>query len=288
MRARLVPLSEILVVIREPWVDETRKPFVTGEGAYIPVRDGYPSSHALPSRQRTGRGYQKLGDLILFHGDRPTSEELGEVSEREHPRGILWIAGHEGVIRKPVITLLQGSAGEVTHRESGITYRLDPEKVMFSQGNREEKTRIARLVRSGEEVCDMFAGIGYFTLGMARAGANVHAIEINPVSFQYLKQNIKINDLSDYVRAEQGDCRNQISGTYDRIHLGHFDAISFLPYALNHVRQGTMMHVHMLNDRSEELTAILHSSGLPADITLHRVKKAGPRIWHLVADVVIG
>lgn len=288
MRARLVPLSGISEIIRESWVDRTRKPFVTESGAYIPVREGYPSSHLLPSRRRTGRGYQKLGDVVIFHGKQPTREEVCEVSDRENPRGILWITGHEGVMREPVITLLHGSGGEVTHRESGIVYCLDVEQVMFSQGNREEKTRIAGLVRSGELVCDMFAGIGYFSLGMARAGAQVHAMEINPVSFQYLQQNIRLNCLSEKVRADRGDCRDLVSGTYDRIHMGHFDSISFLPFTVSHVHQGTIMHIHMLNDRSGEIRSFLNSSGLPAEISVHRVKKAGPRVWHLVADVVIG
>ncbi|MDD4137480.1 MAG: SAM-dependent methyltransferase, partial [Methanoregula sp.] len=89
----------------------------------------------------------------------------------------------------PRTELLWGTAGEVRHRESGYTYILDPQNVMFSMGNRNEKTRIARLIRAGsgnERVADMFAGIGYFTIPMAGAGARVHAMEINPVAFGYL------------------------------------------------------------------------------------------------------
>lgn len=287
MRARLFPFSDLFHINTETWVDQTRKPFFSPDGVYVPVRDGYPASHILPERHRTGRGYQKLGDVIAFHGECPKPDEYKEVILREHPRGIIHISGHEGVTRKPQISLLWGSAGEVTHRESGIEYRLDVEQVMFSQGNREEKSRIAGLVQSGEIVCDMFAGIGYFTLPLAKSGAIVHAIEINPVSFEYLKQNILINRLSEQVTAWNGDCRDVIRGVYDRIHMGHFDSISFLSVALSHVRTGTILHVHMLNDQTEKIRTALQMNGITAEVHLNQVKKVGPRLLHLVADVVI-
>jgi len=287
MRARLVSLTDIPEVIREPWVDQSRRPYVSTDGAYIPVREGYPSTHILPTRRRSGRGYQKLGDSLIFHGERPTSEELDEVRKREEPRTIYWITGHEGMIRKPKIIKLEGPGGVITHRESGIIYRLDVQQVMFSQGNREEKSRISSMICQGEKVADMFAGIGYFTLGMARAGAEVHAMEINPISLDFLKENIFLNGLDGLIRAERGDCRDCISGHYDRIHMGHFDAVSFFKDALNHVHPGTVLHIHMLGDRSDEIRNILCDSNMNASIVIHKVKKAGPRIWHMVADVVI-
>ncbi|WP_245926433.1 class I SAM-dependent methyltransferase [Methanospirillum lacunae] len=287
MQTRLVPLTDMAVLMTESWVDQTRRPFITAEGAYVPVREGFPSTHMLPSRRRSGRGYQKLGDVVIFHGAYPTLDEVNDVKTLEKPRGIFWISGHEGVTREPHILRIEGSGGEVTHRESGIIYRLDIEQVMFSQGNREEKTRISKMIHPGETVADMFAGIGYFSLGMARAGARVHAMEINPVSFKYLEQNTTLNGLTGKIRADNGDCRNLLSGVYDRIHMGHFEAVTFLDQALRHVHKETILHVHMLGDRSDEIKNILHDSSLDANITVHKVKKAGPRTWHLVADVVI-
>ncbi len=287
MQTRLIPVSSLPRVMDESWVDRTRRPFIAPEGAYVPVCPGYHATHTIPDRQRRGRGYQKMGDVIAFHGNKPLPSEIDDVLVREHPRGIIWIEGHHGSIRIPRITLLYGSAGEVVHRESGIEYRFDVEKVMFSQGNREEKRRVASLVIPGERVGDMFAGIGYFSLGMAGAGADVHAMEINPVSCRYLHLNVISNKLEDRVRISPGDCRSSLSGIYDRIHMGHYDAVDFLADALKHVRDGTWLHVHMLGDRTSEIAAVIRSSGYDADITLFRVKKAGPRVWHQVADVVI-
>lgn len=287
MRARLVPVATLAQVRSESWVDQKRKPFVTQEGAYIPVKPGYEATHILQDRKRKGRGYQKLGDVIIFHGARPDQYEIDEVMSLERPRGILWISGHDGIMRKPRIAVIHGEAGEVLHHESGICYHLDVEQIMFSQGNREEKSRIASLIRTGEQVCDMFSGIGYFTLGMARAGAMVHAMEINPVSFHYLIQNIHANNLTDQVKAEEGDCRDLLFGTYDRIHMGHFDAVSFIPRALEHSRSGTILHIHMINDQTGEIRKSLADAGYSGKISLHRVKKYGPRQMHLTADVIL-
>lgn len=217
MQTRLVPLTDMAVLMTEPWVDHSKRPFITPEGAYVPVREGFHSTHILPSRKRSGRGYQKLGDVVIFHGTRPTRDEVNEVKILEKPRGIFWLSGHKGVIRKPEIIRIEGSGGEVTHRESGIIYHLDIEQVMFSQGNREEKVRISKMIHPGEFVADMFAGIGYFSLGMARAGARIHAMEINPVSFKFLIQNTILNGFTGKITAENGDCRNLLSGEYDRI-----------------------------------------------------------------------
>lgn len=287
MRTRLFSVSDLSHVSAEPWVDETRRPFFSQDGVHVPVREGYPASHILPERRRKGRGYQKIGDVIAFHGDCPEPHEFNAVISSEHPRGVIHISGHEGIIRTPKISLLWGSAGEVTHRESGIEYLLNVEEVMFSQGNREEKSRVAGQVQPGERVCDMFAGIGYFTLPLAKAGAIVQAIEINPLSFEYLQKNIWLNGLTKSVTAMMGDCRDRICGVYDRIHMGHFDAISFIPVALIHSRSKTILHIHMVGDRSDEIQQILHMNRVDADFTLHRVKKVGPHLWHLVADLVV-
>ena len=129
-----------------------------------------------------------LGDVAVIHGTRPAAHEVDAIVSFRHPRGVLWIESLTEVTRTPVTEILFGDAGVVCHRENGYTYHLDPQKVMFAQGNRLEKQRMARLIRDGPKearVADMFAGIGYFTVPMAGSGARVHAMEINPVAFEY-------------------------------------------------------------------------------------------------------
>ncbi|NLV28298.1 MAG: methyltransferase domain-containing protein [Methanomicrobiales archaeon] len=287
MNVRIVPRNCIPQILSESWVDSTRKPYISNDIAYIPVLDGYLYTTVLPERKRKGRGYQKIGDIIAFHGKKPGNELIQELIHRHSPKGIIWYKGHKSPMRIPDFELLYGEIGEVIQQEMGISYRLDPTRVMFSQGNRDEKKRVSELVDPGEQVCDMFAGIGYFTLPLARAGAEVHAIELNPESIHYLKINCRENGLSSKVTISAGDCRDHMKGTYDRIHMGHYDAIHFLPDALHHVHSGTMLHIHGIGDITIQIEDILSGLNVKAVYAHHVVKKIGPGKVHTVTDVMI-
>ena len=84
-----------------------------------------------------------------------------------------------------------------------------------------------------------------------------------------------------------GDCRGLLSGVYDRILMGHFEAASFLPDALAHVRPGSVIHVHSIGDATAVIRERLMEAGLSATISSRRVKKYGPHRWHMVQDVRI-
>jgi tRNA wybutosine-synthesizing protein 2 len=292
VRARRIPAGALGACAGEEWVDPSRRPFVAGGTAWVPVRDGYAWDEDLPGRSSpAARGYQRLGDLVLFHGPRPDDRAVHDAVARCSPRGVLWVRGHTGPERRPEVEVIEGEACEVVARENGLVFHLDPTTVMFSGGNREEKARLAGLVRPGERVADLFSGIGYFTLPVARAGARVHAMEINPVAFGYLERNLAVNELADRVDAELGDCRDLLSGTYDRLLLGHFDAPGFLSDALAHARAGSVLHVHAAERApgalSPSLARAAACTGLEASSSWRAVKSCGPHRVHTVYDMVI-
>ncbi len=287
MKVREVSCTDIARVISDSWVDTSRKPWVCGGRAYIPVKDGYPYTAILPERRRNGRGYQRIGDIIAFHGEKPGSDLVSEIIAIHHPQAVIWYRGHTGEMRIPDAVVLYGTVSDTVHHEAGIRYHLNPIHVMFSQSNREEKRRVAALVKTGERICDMFAGIGYFTLSLAKAGGLVHALEINPDAIRYLCINIQENNLESRVIVTPGDCRCHMVGIYDRIHMGHFSAIRFLESALNHVHPGTVLHVHGIGDIREEIREKIEMLGYEAVLDLRIVKKIGPRKVHTVTDVVL-
>jgi tRNA wybutosine-synthesizing protein 2 len=287
-RIRELALEDLPSVKDSEWADTTRKPYVSGKTAYVPVREGYSSSGTLDPRQRyRGRGYHMIGSLAVLRGERPTPGEVTQIVDWQHPQGVLWVRSHNGVCRIPSVELLYGSTGDVIHRESGISFCIDPSKVMFSQGNRTEKMRIAALTGKGERVADMYAGIGYFTLPVARSGGRVHAMEINPVAFDYLKKNIQLNELSERVVADCGDCRELLSGEYDRVIMGHFDSAGALSAVLSHVNPGSVLHVHASGPRPPDITGQLKAASFDAEITVRTVKKTGPHCRHYVLDVML-
>ncbi len=286
MKIRKISKRSLPNAASESWVDATRRVYCEGESAFVPVKEGYPFDGEIPDRRPyDGPGYQRMGDTLLLHGDALTDDELAALIAWENPACVLHAAAHEGVMRTPKAVLLYGQPHDVTFREAGITYTLDPSKVMFSQGNRGEKLRLRSLVKPGERIADMFAGIGYFTLSAALAGGNVHAMEINPVSFAYLQKNIEANCLEGRIIPVLGDCREKLSGIYDRILMGHFEAPEFLKNALDHAEPGTVLHVHGVGDRKNDITETLEGAGFTYVISEHKVKKYAGRLWHSVWDV---
>jgi tRNA wybutosine-synthesizing protein 2 len=286
VRVRRVHREQLGASAREAWYDPDRRPFVEGDLAFVPVREGYPADLELPERAPyRGRGYQVLGDQVVFHGRRPTDAQVEEVVRWIRPRGVLWTHSLSAVTRTPQTERLWGERGEVCHQENGCRYVLDPSCIMFAMGNREERARMGAVVRPGERVGDLCAGIGYFTIPMARAGAVVQAIELNPLAYSYLLRSVAANDLADQVQAVCGDCRHHLSGTYDRVVIGHFDMLSFLPAALAHVREGSVLHLHTLDARGDAIRKIVETAGFSPTMAIHRVKKYAPGRWHVVWDV---
>jgi len=291
MNTRKVPAAALPGISGAEWVDTTRRPYVEGGTAWVPVREGYGAGAELPERHPyRGRGYQMIGDIAIVHGREPDATEVAEIVRWCRPRAVLHVGSVDGVMRIPQTTVLYGSPGEVKHRESGCTYWLDPAKVMFAQGNRSERMRIAEIIRmSGREerVADLFAGIGYFTIPAARSGAFVHAAELNPVSFAYLQRNIRENGVENRVAASCGDCRDFLDGEYDRVIMGHFDAAGFIEPVLAHVHPGSVLHLHSTGDVTARIRDAVGVAGFSADISVQTVKKYGPHKWHIVQDVVI-
>jgi tRNA wybutosine-synthesizing protein 2 len=291
MRVRAVRKEESGDLCTAGWVDRTRDPYAEGDTLWVPVLPSEPCDREIPERKRyRGRGYYMVGDIAVLHGQEPTPHEIEAIAAFRHPRGIVWIRSLLDITRTPEAQLVWGSGGEVCHKEAGFSYILDPEKVMFSMGNREEKARIARMVKNSprpERIADMFAGIGYFSLPLAGAGAAVHAMEINPVAFGYLVRSIEANGLSGRITPSLGDCRRLLSGTYNRIVMGHFDAVTLLPDALHHAEPGSVIHVHSIGPVEELVRERVEGAGFSATIHVHRVKKYGPHAWHMVQDVYL-
>lgn len=288
MRVRQVPSGDLKKVAGAEWRMKGRSPYVCCGIAYVPVKDGYPADMELsPRNSYKGRGFYMVGTIAVLHGREPTDAEIREIERWKNPTGILWVRSCTGRERIPDIRVLSGNVSEVCHRELGMSFWLNPALVMFSQGNREEKIRMMKNVRPGERVADMFAGIGYFSIPVAKSGAFVHAMEINPVAHRYLLMNIRVNHLDDSFDTGCGDCRNLLSGEYDRIIMGHFDAPLMLDAAFDHIREGGTIHMHATGGKPPVIPQKFRDSCSDGGV-VRRIKKVAPHTWHYVLDMRAG
>ncbi len=241
--------------------------------------------------------WEKLGDVVLIPNTGIRGRELRKVAEAfAEVLGVKTVALYQGVLgefRENRIEVILGESTETVHVENGIKYRMDVSRVMFSSGNVNERIRISRMNMRGETVVDMFAGIGYFTLPAAKAGASrIYACEKNPVAFYYLLENIELNGFRNIVPLF-GDNRNVCpERVADRVIMGYFDTLPFVPHALRSLRDGGIIHYHDLarrrdaQDLVERVTKVITRWGFTAEVLERRVVKSyAPRVWHVVLDI---
>jgi tRNA wybutosine-synthesizing protein 2 len=193
-----------------------------------------------------------VGSVVLAaFGDCERRAEVGEALLDLHGEAdtVLARGGIDGPHREPDVAVVAGAGDtETVHTEHGTRYALDLAEVMFSPGNKAERVRMGEVVAADERVLDPFAGIGYFALPMARAGARVTAIERNPTAFRYLLENARLNGVGDRLAPVRGDCREVLAarpdGQADRAVLGYYDAPAYLDAALPALAPGGVLHLH--------------------------------------------
>uniref|UniRef100_UPI00384AC462 methyltransferase n=2 Tax=Methanobacteriaceae TaxID=2159 RepID=UPI00384AC462 len=147
-----------------------------------------------------------------------------------------------------------------------------------------------------ETVIDMFAGIGYFSIpiGVHSNAKQIYSIEINPNSFHYLKENIKLNKISN-ITPLLGDCIN-ITPDYkaDRIIMGYVKTTHhYLKVAIDSLNKGGVIHYHeTVPEKLMDIRPINRIKELAGDrqvefLKLNKVKKYSPGVFHVVCDARI-
>ena len=208
-----------------------------------------------------------------------------------------------GPTKEPQLEVVAGlRRTETIHKEGGCLFKLDVAKLMFAKGNINERRRMASVVEEGDVVLDMFAGIGYFAIPMAKTGrpSLIYAVDVNPLAVHYLAANIRLNKVRGLVVPVLADCRSvaeELPGFADRVVMGYIPGTAtFLPAALRALRpSGGVIHYHDVYHERElwwKPISILRSHGAEAGLRLSRVlykgvvKSYGPRIYHVVLDAL--
>ncbi|RBI63447.1 class I SAM-dependent methyltransferase family protein [halophilic archaeon] len=251
-----------------------------------------------------------VGTVILVEfGDCRRREAVGEALLELHGEAdtVLARGGISGEHREPDVTVVAGEGDtETVHVEHGTEYALDFAEVMFSPGNKRERARMGEVVEAGERVLDMFAGIGYFTLPMARAGAEVTAVERNPAAFRFLVENAVLNGVQDRVDAYRADCRD-VAASAERVVMGYYgvdeprseghgtrsrEAHEYLDAALAALESGGVVHFHSATPENRlwdrpvgRLREAASERGREVEVLdRRRVKSHSEGVWHVVVD----
>ncbi len=241
------------------------------------------------------RSYDVVGDIAIIRlGEehlrfgKAIAEAIMRVAKNVH--AVYASLGVEGEWRVPRLVHLGGERRtETVHREYGVRIFVDVAKAYFNPGLGGEHRRVAGLVRDGEVVADLFAGVGPFALHIARVRkALVFAVDINPWAISCLLRSITMNKLIGRVVAVSGDARDFLSvvgdGVLDRVimNLPHH-ATEFVPDVLPKLRCGGWAHVYVVATSPEEAVRAVSQKGLEP-VGVRDVIDYAPRKWVFVVD----
>ncbi|MCK4319349.1 class I SAM-dependent methyltransferase family protein [Candidatus Micrarchaeota archaeon] len=210
-------------------------------------------------------GMDIIGDIAIL--------ELKDISaEKEKEIGMELLKAHpnikavykklgamEGKFRVRKLGWLAGEKRTVTeYRESGARIMLDVAKVYFSPRLSAERNRIKELVKDGEVVLSLFAGVGPYPLVIAKErDVEIYAVELNPDAVEYLKKNIEINKLKGKIHPIKGDVREvvpkQLRRKGDRVIMSlPMKGSEFLEECVKGAKEGGIVHFYTLLSRGEK------------------------------------
>ncbi|HME18783.1 MAG TPA: class I SAM-dependent methyltransferase family protein, partial [Nitrososphaerales archaeon] len=206
--------------------------------------------------------------------------------------------GIEGDFRLRRLRHLAGEDRTMTvHRENGCSYRVDVARCYFSPRLATERLRIADETAEGESVLNMFAGVGPFSVLVAkRKKARVLSCELNGFACRLHEENDIANKVDRLVKVVNADAARLPKLTrrrFDRILMPHpSQADRFLPAALLLAKPRATVHYyrHLLgtdeDDAAKGLAAEL-AGLLPAraKYQTRRVREVGPRWLEMAADI---
>tara|TARA_B100000575_G_scaffold56223_1_gene42281 strand:+ start:932 stop:1777 length:846 start_codon:yes stop_codon:yes gene_type:complete len=260
--------------------------------------------HKLPKK------WKKIGNILVADFSQINTNNLSQISQVYanilKVKTVLQKNKVNGELRKPERTeILFGDDTETEITEYGLKYSMDLSKTMWSPGNTgwravldgPEKVSSFYSLDSPKVIIDYFAGIGYFTIQLAKGYSNAKIISIdkNPDSIKYLKKNLKVNNI-DNVDVLNDDCRN-INHKADVIHLGYIsNTLDFLEHAHNNLNDKGIAIFHEaynnnwlgLKRRSdwgsipESFYKLMKENGFITK-KFDRVKYYGPSKSHIVA-----
>ena len=260
--------------------------------------------------KRALTGVDVIGDLAVIkipRGWEDRKYEIGEIlltrlnnvngvfrqttptSKGEKVRGIEWLAG-----KKDTVT---------TYTEYGCNFRVNIATVYFSPRLSYERLRVARLAKKGEVIVNMFAGVGTFSIIMAKiAGSHrVYSIDKNPESFKYMLENVARNGMNDIVIPILGDAKEattNLVGLADRVLMPLPElAYEYLPYGLSCIKTRGCIHIYIHQPAESRGLAVKESvaetkrridgKARVENISGRVVRSVGRRLYQVVVDAQV-
>jgi tRNA (guanine37-N1)-methyltransferase len=258
------------------------------------------------------KSFDVIGDIAIIELS-PTAEpfekNIAEALMKVH-KNVQTVYSKSGPITdnqrlRPLHHVLGADRTVTVHKELGCRFKIDISKAFFSPRLSEEHRRVAEQVRQDECVVDMFAGVGPFSILIAKRlnSVQIHAIDANPEAAKLIGENAGMNKVQDRIKVWSGDARvvvkSNLSGIATRVIMNHpSKAREFLETACEALRRdGGIVHYYTFAEGSdseskarEELATTLGKIGwkIEKSVTTRKVRGVAPMKWQVVVDAKLG
>lgn len=253
-----------------------------------------------------------IGDIAIIEISNELSiydRQIGEAILMTNPslKTVLKKAGSvHGTYRTRDFEIIAGESRTVTvHREYGCVLNVDLSEVYFNPRLAYERNRVSRLVGKRETILDMFAGVGPFSIQIARRNETIKifAVDINPMAVEYLNRNIEENRMKDRIVAIEGDVENivqqRFEGKIDRVLMNlPRSSVRYIGTACKALkRRGGNIHYYQFAEGSDALEVAeqtfrrgVEKAGRKVEgiTTIRRVTATAPREWQIGIDARVG
>ena len=212
------------------------------------------------------------------------------------------VSAVEGDFRTRKLEIIAGENNtETEYKEFGCKFTVDVENTFFSPRLSTERERIANLIQDGEVITNMFAGIGMFSIMVAKKKkCTVFSLDINPMASKLCEKNIELNKLTGNIISINGDAskiiKEQLMDKSDRtLMLLPERSDEFLESAINTTKNGGIIHYysHIHADKKSDAGKLseehfLQITPIQSEILTSKIVRAvGPRYYQTVVDVKI-
>ena len=257
------------------------------------------------------RALDIIGDIAVI--DIPPElkthkQVIGEALLKTHKnvRTVLAKVGAvSGTYRLRELELIAGEKKTTTtHKEHGCQYQVDVVTAYFSPRLSHEHNRVASIVQKGETIVDLFAGVGPFSVLIAKKNADtkVYAVDINPDAVELLKRNIRLNRVDNRVIPLLGDAEqavvDKLLGVADRVIMNLPEkAIEFVDVACKAVKpSGGVIHYYAfirlpgtLEDAQQRFSEAIEKTGRKVDafLSAKTIRETAPYECQIVLDAKI-
>lgn len=231
----------------------------------------------------------QVGERILAKlGVDSVYMQTAPARQGDRVRGLEWLAGKRSTM--------------TVYSEHGCKFFVDIEKVYFSPRLSNERRRIAGLVVEGETVVNMFAGVGTFSIIIAKSkDVKVFSIDNNPNAFELMIENVAKNRLNGKVIPILADAREavaELERSAERVLMPLPElAESYLEDAVRMLRGEGWIHVYAhekggnKSDAVEKAKArVLKSAGQLAEVIKCEgkvVRSIGRKNYQVVLDMQV-